>query len=124
MKRVVLIAVILAVSPTLQAGSKAEVLFDSKCKACHSKMRPTDMNKVVAPALMGIMRHIKMKYPNRSDAVAFMKDYIINPTKDKSICKPQKIERFGLMPSQKGIITDKELDIILPWIFDNFPFKR
>jgi len=35
----------------------------------------------------------------------------------------QKIERFGLMPSQKGVVTDEELDTILPWIFDNFPTK-
>ncbi len=123
MKRVIATVLILALSPTLQADSKAEALFDTKCMACHSKMRPTDMSKVVAPALMGVMRHVKMKYPNKSDAVAFMKDYIFNPTKEKSICTPQKIERFGLMPSQKGIVTDEELDTILPWMFDNFPPK-
>jgi len=36
---------------------------------------------------------------------------------------PKKIERFGLMPSQKGLVTPQELDIILPWMFDNFPPK-
>jgi len=115
-----LIASIVLIS-ILQADG--EMLFKSKCISCHTTTRPTDINQVVAPTIMGIMRHIKMKYPNRDSATAFMKDYIFNPSKEKSICMPQKIERFGLMPSQKGIVTSEELDIILPWIFDNFPPK-
>jgi len=124
MKKIVLTVVaLLAVTPTVQAETKAENLFATKCMACHSTTRPTDMSKVVAPALMGVMRHIKMEYPNKTEAVAFMKDYVLNPSKEKAICMPRKIERFGLMPSQKGNITSQELDIILPWMFDNFPPK-
>jgi hypothetical protein len=98
-------------------------LFVAKCSACHSLSRPTDMSKVVAPMIMGVMRHVKMSYPNKDKAVAFMKDYVLNPSKEKSICKPKKIKRFGLMPSQKGVVSEKELDVILPWVFDNFPPK-
>ena len=116
--------IIFGLTTTLQANSKAQDLFGAKCMACHSITHPKDINRVVAPAIMGVMRHIKMQYPNKSEAITFMKDYIFNPSKEKSICMPQKIERFGLMPSQKGIVTDKELDIILPWIYNNFPSKN
>ena len=56
------------------------------------------MSKVLAPALMGVMRHIKMDYPDKNEAVKFMVDYILEPSKEKAICMPKKIERFGLMP--------------------------
>ena len=72
---------IVALTSSLQATETAEGLYDAKCAACHTKTRPTDMSKVVAPALMGVMRHIKMAYPNKDEAVKFMVDYILGTRK-------------------------------------------
>jgi len=102
---------------------EAKNLFQAKCASCHAIAKPTDMSKLVAPVIMGVMRHVKMSYSDRDKAITFMKDYILNPTQEKAICMPQKIRRFGLMPSQKGVVTEAELDIMLPWIYDNFPPK-
>ncbi len=110
-------------STMANASENAEKLFDAKCSACHMKTKPSDMSKVTAPALFGVMRHIKMRYPDKREAVNFMVDYVLEPTKDKAVCMEQKIERFGLMPSQKGIVTEKELIVITEWMFDNFPPK-
>jgi len=115
------VGTIFAMTSFVNAEDTAEILFDAKCASCHSKTRPTDMSTVVAPALMGVMRHIKMTYPSKDDAVKFMVDYILEPTKEKAICMPKKIERFGLMPSQKGNVTEAELTKITAWMFDNFP---
>ena len=106
-----------------QNNTKAEELFKNKCASCHITTHPTDMSKLIAPPLMGVMRHLKMTYPNKKDAVAFIKDYVVNPTKEKAVCMPMKIKRFGLMPSQKGNVTDEELELIANWMFDNFPPK-
>jgi hypothetical protein len=106
-----------------KANPQAEELFKAKCASCHTMTRPTDMSKLVAPAIMGVMKHVKMSYGDKDKAVAFMKDYVLNPSTDKSVCMPQKIKKFGVMPSQKGLVTEKELDTILPWLFDNFPPK-
>jgi cytochrome c551/c552 len=103
--------------------SKGKVLFEKKCVACHTLSRPTDMSTVTAPALNGVMRHLKMTYNEKSKAVAFIKDYVVNPSEAKAICMPQKIKRFGLMPSQKGAVTAEELEIIATWMFDNYPEK-
>ena len=103
--------------------SKGKALFEQKCVACHTLSRPTDMSKVTAPALNGVMRHLKMTYNEKSKAVAFIKDYVINPSESKAICMPQKIKRFGLMPSQKGAVTPEELEVIATWMFDNYPEK-
>ena len=112
-----------AQTKAVPAPSKGEILFTQKCASCHSTTRPKDMSTVVAPALMGVMRHLKMSHPDKDKAVAFIKDYVINPTKEKAICMPKKIERFGLMPSQKGNVTEEELEVIANWMFDNFPPK-
>ena len=112
---------IISLTSSLYAVENAEKLFDAKCAMCHTKTRPTDMTKVLAPALMGVMRHIKMDYPDKDEAVKFMVDYILEPSKEKAICMPQKIERFGLMPSQKGNVTEAQLEKITSWMFDNYP---
>lgn len=119
--RILTVGTIVALTSFANAADRAEVLFDTKCATCHSKIKPTDMDKVLAPALMGVMRHVKMTYPNKEAAVKFMVDYILEPTKEKAICMPKKIERFGLMPSQKGNVTEAELKEITSWMFDNFP---
>jgi len=112
---------IVAFTSSVQAVETAEELYDAKCATCHIKMMPADMSSVVAPALMGVMRHIKMSYPNKDEAVKFMVDYVLDPQKSKAICMPQKIDRFGLMPSQKGNVTQAQLTKITGWMFDNFP---
>jgi len=112
---------LVALSSFMHASESAEVLFDVKCAMCHSKTRPADMSTVLAPAIMGVMRHIKMTYPDKESAVKFMVDYVLEPSKEKAICMPQKLERFGLMPSQKGNVTEAELTKITAWMFDNFP---
>ena len=100
-----------------------EALFDAKCGVCHIKTRPTDMSKMVAPPIMGVMRHVKMKYPKKDEAVKFMVDYVLNHSKEKAVCMPMKIQKFGLMPSQKGAVTEEELKKITSWLYDNFPPK-
>ncbi len=120
-RKMVLAGTVLFCSTYLAASENAEALFDAKCAVCHSKTKPADMNKVTAPAVMGVMRHVKMAYPQKEEAVKFMVDYVLEPSKSKSICMPQKIERFGLMPSQKGNVTEEELKKISEWMFDRFP---
>jgi len=104
-------------------ASSAEALFDAKCGMCHVKSRPADMSKLVAPAIMGVLRHVKMEYPTKDKAVDFMVDYVLNPSKDKAVCMPAKIQKFGLMPSQKGAVSEEELREITSWLYDNFPPK-
>jgi hypothetical protein len=104
-------------------ASNGENLFMQKCSMCHVTTPPQDRNALVAPPIFGVMRHVKMSYPTKEKAMVFMNDYVMNPSKEKSICKPQKIEKFGLMPAQKGNVTPKELEIITSWIYDNFPPK-
>jgi len=90
---------------TLLMANEASTLFNAKCAMCHVTSRPSDMSTLVAPPIMGVMNHVKMTYPNKADAVKFIVDYVQEPSKSKAVCMPQKIQRFGLMPSQKGNVT-------------------
>jgi len=119
--KIITIVGLLGLTTTLFASSDAQKIFDSKCVMCHIKTMPQDRSKLIAPPLMGVMRHVKMKYPTKQDAVAFIVDYVQNPSKTKAVCMQQKISRFGLMPSQKGNITPKELQEVAEWMFDNYP---
>lgn len=110
-----------SLSLSAQAKTSAEELYDAKCSSCHIKTRPINKASLIAPPIMGVMRHVKMNYATKEEAVKFISDYVMNPQKAKSICMEDKIERFGLMPSQKGNLSDEELHIISEWIYDNFP---
>ena len=112
----------LLVTPILYAQDGAS-LFEAKCAACHQTTRPSNMSTLVAPPVMGVMRHVKMRYGTKEDAVAFITSYALHPEASKAVCKPQKIKRFGLMPSQKGNVSKEELQTIASWMYDNFPPK-
>ncbi len=101
--------------------TNGEKLFNAKCSACHISTFPKDKSKLIAPPLMGVMRHVKMSYSTKDKAVDFIVDYALNPTAQKAVCMPMKIKRFGLMPSQKGSVSEEELREIASWMFDNFP---
>lgn len=102
------------------AQDNGELLFKAKCASCHVSTRPADISKLVAPPTMGVVRHVKMNYANKKDAVAFIVEYTLHPNKEKAVCESDKIKHFGLMPSQKGNVSEKELKVIASWMYDNF----
>jgi len=116
------LGMVTAMTPSLYAQDGA-ALFESKCAVCHTTTRPSNMSTLVAPPVMGVMRHVKMAYNTKEKAVKFVTEYALNPQTSKAVCMPQKMKRFGLMPSQKGNVTKEELQTIASWMYDNFPFK-
>jgi cytochrome c len=121
-KKLFALGTTLILTSTLYAQDGAS-LFSAKCAACHQTSRPNDMSTLVAPPVMGVMRHVKMRYTTKEEAVKFISEYALNPQVAKSVCMPQKIKRFGLMPSQKGNVSKEELQTIAAWMYDNYPPK-
>jgi len=122
MKRTLITLVGLLGATTLFASSNAQEIFDAKCSMCHIRtMPPKDKSTLVAPPIMGVMRHVKMAYPQKQDALKFIVDYVQHPDRAKAVCMKQKISHFGLMPSQKGNITPAEIKEVASWLFDNYP---
>jgi cytochrome c len=121
-KKLFTLAAALFLTSTLYAQDGAS-LFNAKCAACHQTTRPSDRSTLIAPPLMGVMRHVKMQYTTKDAAVKFIAAYVLDPQASKAVCKPQNMKRFGIMPSQKGNVTKEELQTISAWMYDNFPPK-
>jgi mono/diheme cytochrome c family protein len=107
---------------SLQAESPSgQALFETHCTSCHATAHKEDESKLIAPYIMGTVRHVKEKFDTKEAAVRFMVDYIQNPSKEKAVCRPDAIKRFGLMPSLKGVISPEDLEKIAGYLYDTYP---
>lgn len=110
-----------------------EVLFMKKCVMCHVMERPQnklERKAMAAPAIKTVVAGAvitidavegPMKDEDlRTASIEFMKDYFFNPSKDKANCEGFVVKKFGLMPSMKGFVSKEEMDILVPWVYDNF----
>lgn len=106
------------------AQEDPKILFEQKCAVCHLKQRPAyeEMKNLIAPPIMGVMTHIKDTKATKTDAVNFINDYIFDPTPAKALCMKESIERFGLMPSQKGNLSQEEATSIAGYLYDNYGY--
>jgi cytochrome c len=95
-------------------------LFEAKCSSCHIMGMPTDKSKLIAPPARGITMHLKMAHPDKDGFEKFLVDYVINPDAKKALCRKETIKRFGVMPSQKGNVTEDELKSIAEFLYENY----
>ncbi|NPA58998.1 MAG: c-type cytochrome, partial [Epsilonproteobacteria bacterium] len=56
--------------------------------------------------------------------IDFVKDYVINPSASKSFCDKESLKIYGVMPSQKGLLSEDELDAIVRYMFEHFTQKN
>lgn len=99
-------------------------LLTQKCSACHNlDMPPKSYANEKAPSMMAVTFHMKdfIKSDNPSEhegkIVDFVQDYVIEPSAKKSLCDKKSLESYGLMPSQKGKVSDDELEAIVHYIY-------
>ncbi len=105
-----------------------EKLTQEKCAACHNlDMPPKTSDTEKAPPLYTVTVHLKewmAEGANPSDVeskfTSFVKSYVIYPDRDNSYCTKEMLDKYGLMPSQKGNVTEEELDAIAQYIFNRY----
>jgi len=102
-------------------------LAEQKCAQCHNlDMPPKTSDKELAPPLYTVTVHLKewMEVSNPSELrgkfTAFVQAYVIDPDRSKSYCDKESLETYGVMPSQKGKVTEDELEAIAHYIFDTY----
>ena len=114
------------------------VLFQQKCQMCHMDGVSRDakiIKSMVSPSMNYTIKNLvwgmDSEHEGLSDvelkkiSIAFMKDYLYFPDRKKTNCEDISFDKFGIMPSLKGFITEQEMDILLPWIYDKFkPIKQ
>ena len=106
-------------------------LLEQKCSQCHNlDLPPKTFEDEKAPPMMAVAFHIKdfIKAANESEkipkAIDFVKDYVINPSASKSFCDKKSLESYGVMPSQKGNVTQEELQAIAEYMFEHYTIKN
>ena len=106
-------------------------LLEQKCAQCHNiKLPPETFEDEKAPPMMAVSFHIKdfIQTSNESEripkAIEFIKDYVINPSASKSFCDKESLKTYGVMPSQKGNVTQDELQAIAEYMFKHFTVKN
>ena len=113
---------LLAISSTSFAQEKGEELFKAKCAMCHMMEIPKDSSTVIAPPARGLMFHLNEVFSNNEEIEAHINDITLNPTKEKAVLRA--VRRFGLMPSQKDLISEDELQIVSKWMIDNLSMSK
>jgi len=114
---------LLSFASTIMLASSGAELLKTKCASCHilTLPNPTMIPTMKAPAMEAVMFHINLSMDDKDKIKAFIMDYAINPKVSKSVCESDKVQKFGVMPSLKGKITEDELSIIADHMIENFP---
>jgi len=106
-------------------------LLEKKCSQCHNlDLPPKTFEDEKAPPMMAVAFHIKdfIKATNESEkipkGIEFIKDYVINPSVEKSFCDKKSLQTYGVMPSQKGNVTQDELEAIAKYMFKHYTVKN
>ncbi len=109
----------------------ARALLKHKCGICHNlDMPPKTYEDEKAPPMMAVSFHIKdfMKVDNpaekRGDFIAFVTDYALHPAAEKSYCDKKSLADYGVMPSQKGNVSEEELRAIAAYVYDTYTKER
>ncbi|MDF1877168.1 c-type cytochrome [Sulfurimonas sp. SAG-AH-194-L11] len=130
MKKILLSSLLLSLSLFATDGYK---VYENKCKACHVEVMSKEhalkhFKELVAPPMVEVSQRLKENIKTTDEEedvdrylfILFVKDYIVNPNLDNSMCNTGAIETFGTMPSLKGQINEDEKQAVAEWLYDRY----
>jgi mono/diheme cytochrome c family protein len=107
--------------------SAGEKLFNKYCATCHTSVvgvkvtgcdnSDTEFVTDKAPYINKLVAKLKTKIKTKEEFISFIKDYINNPDKRKSLYGKKAIKEFGLMPSLKGAMSDRRASQLAEYIY-------
>lgn len=131
--RSITLAVLSAIS---LMGSDGYHVYENYCMKCHAQMmtKPEarkSFKSLIAPPMIEVSNKLKENIQTKDGdndvkrrvVIAFIKDYIDNPSIQYSMCEPMALEHFGVMPSLKGKLNEKQKQAVAEWIYDYYEGK-
>ncbi len=117
---------LLSLASSILFASNGAELTKANCASCHMLTSPTpDMIPTLkAPAMDAVMFHIKLDITKKQDIKDFIVDYTQYPAASKSVCESNKVQQFGVMPSLKGQVSEKDLEMIADHLIDTYPAEK
>lgn len=101
-------------------ANSGEEIYKAKCMMCHANTGMMKKSNMKAPPMPMVSKRLKMKLKSREDFIAFVEDYIQNPSQKKGFCMPMAYKRFGTMPPIGKTLTKEERATIAAWLYDNY----
>ena len=108
-------------------------VYKKNCMACHAEMMSAKhalahFKTLAGPPMVEVSGRLKENIQttdeeddvNRYLFILFVKDYIVNPNLDNSMCNTGAIEHFGVMPSLKGKLNEDEKQAVAEWLYDRY----
>ncbi len=126
MKNIVLFTVLSTSTLFAQSG---ESLFSKYCASCHTTVVGVNESggKVTpiyeAPYAGDVISKLKAETKTKEAFITFVKDYINEPDKRKSLYGKKAIKDFGIMPSLKGAMTDSESTVLAEYMYSDYGKK-
>ncbi len=123
MKNIVLFTVLSTSALLAQSG---EALFGKYCASCHTTVVGVNesggelTNVYEAPYAGDVINKLKSETKTKEAFLVFIKDYINEPDKRKSLYGKKAIKDFGLMPSLKGAMTDSESTVLAEYMYSDY----
>jgi cytochrome c len=100
-------------------------VFNQNCASCHANILGVTNdggydNSYITPApyVSDLVRKLKDETKTEEKFAEFIKEYIENPNKRKTIYGKEAIKKFGLMPSLKGAINDEEKSLLIKYLYN------
>lgn len=119
-----------------------QAVYYKKCASCHMDYLPMDellhnytktdnALGLKGPTINQLSFQLKRQIGDphgdeefhRLEVTEFIRDYIKDPSFEKSVCIAEMRRYFKLMPSMAGAISDEEIDAVSEWIY-NFDLKE
>lgn|SRR3989339_904064 len=124
MKKILSLSLLVASFTLLSASTEAEELAVKKCGECHlmGVVSAEKLKNMKAPPYWAITRKAREQYEKKEDKIKYIIDYAINPSEDKMLFPKDTVKLFGVMPSQKGKVTQEELKLIAEYIIEDKTF--
>ena len=109
----------------LFSNQTGEEVFNKNCSECHATILGVDHdggyeNTLLTPApyVSDLVKKLKKETATQEKFSEFIKEYIDNPDKRKSLYGKRAIKKFGLMPSLKGAISDEEKSLLIDYLYN------
>ena len=130
MKKLLLSSVIFA---SVLFGADGYEVYKKNCMSCHAEMMTAEyalshLSELAAPPMVEVSARLKENIKTTDEEedvdrylfILFVKDYIINPDLENSMCNTGAIEKFGVMPSLKGQLKEDEKQAVAEWLYDRY----
>jgi len=99
-------------SDDISAGRQ---LFEQKCAVCHGGTGGMEMERRLAPPMMGVKKHYTKVHKDKEAFVAAVVSWVKKPEEGKSLMK-MAIKKFNLMPTIP--VSSEDVEKIATYIYE------